>query len=54
MAKKRVVIYLSDNVISQVEEKITNIRNDYAVETTISQVIAGDVEDLYGSKTKTE
>lgn len=54
MAKKRVVIYLSDNVITQVEDKINKIRNDYAVETTISQVIAGDVEELYGSKIKVE
>lgn len=54
MAKKRVVIYISDNIMSQVEEKINDIRAKYGVETTPSQVLNSDLEGLYGSKTKTE
>ena len=54
MAKKRVVLYVSDNIMSNVEEKINDIRTKYGVVTTPSQIIGSDLEELYGSKTEIE
>lgn len=54
MAKKRVTIFLSDDVINEVENVTNEISAKFGVKPTVAQVIASEVERIYGAKVKVE
>lgn len=47
MVKRRVVLYLPEDVIEQIERKIEDIREQFGVSTTVSQVLTSEVIACY-------